>query len=57
MSASRDALFLKFASTYWKPASTTPLLDLPTVGIATFLNIDVSSSLRPSGPTFQELDI
>jgi hypothetical protein len=44
MSASCDALFLKFASTYWKPASTTPLLDLYTVGVATFLNI--SSRLR-----------
>jgi hypothetical protein len=31
--------FFYVASTYWKPASTTPLLDLPMVGVVTFLKV------------------
>jgi hypothetical protein len=30
---------LYIASTYWKHASTTPLLDLPTVDVVTFLKV------------------
>jgi hypothetical protein len=36
-SASYDALFFYVASTYWKLASITPLVDLRTVDIAAFL--------------------
>jgi hypothetical protein len=31
--------FSYVTSTYWNPASTTSLLDLPTVGVATFLKV------------------
>jgi hypothetical protein len=37
MSASCDALVDYVTSTYQKQASVTPLLDLPLVGIKTFL--------------------
>jgi hypothetical protein len=42
MSASCDALFFYVASTYWKPSSTTPPLELPLVGTRTFFEVMMS---------------
>jgi hypothetical protein len=47
-SAPYDALSLNVVTTYWKPASTTSSLDLPSVGCETFFKVTRISPLLPN---------